>query len=324
MRREDGPAIRDTIIWFAAFVVSGGLGYLSLGDLVGGAVLPRLWRPLRLVDATAAGTNAAIGTAFKTRWMNDVVYQIACFMILREPTVWRWSHTRHHTDTIIVGRDPEIAAPRPPDVVSAAPQHLRAQEPAYIFARLLLHAIGRLTAEEETFIPEMERRKVYRIARIYLAIFAAVIAACLYFRSILPAMYIGLPTLYGGWFMPLLRPDAACRARRGRARPSAELAHRLHEPDLPVPLLEHELPCRAPHVSDGALSRAAQAARGDQGRLPDALSELDRRLSRDHPGPARQLKEPTYFVRRELPPSAQRGPTSRGKGGIRRRSQRDG
>ena len=45
--------------------------------------------------------------------MNDVVYQIACFMILREPTVWRWSHTRHHTDTIIVGRDPEIARAAP-------------------------------------------------------------------------------------------------------------------------------------------------------------------------------------------------------------------
>ena len=53
-------------------------------------------------------------TAFRTKWMNDVVYEIASFMMLREPDVWRWSHTRHHTDTIIVGRDPEIAVPRPP------------------------------------------------------------------------------------------------------------------------------------------------------------------------------------------------------------------
>src|SRR5208282_5650058 len=30
-------------------------------------------------------------TAFKTKWMNDAVYQIACFMILREPEIWRWS-----------------------------------------------------------------------------------------------------------------------------------------------------------------------------------------------------------------------------------------
>jgi len=26
MRRDDGPAIRDTLIWFAAFIVSAGLG----------------------------------------------------------------------------------------------------------------------------------------------------------------------------------------------------------------------------------------------------------------------------------------------------------
>ena len=49
------------------------------------------------------------GTAFKTDWMNNVLYEIASFMVMRESTPWRWSHTRHHSDTIIVGRDPEIA-----------------------------------------------------------------------------------------------------------------------------------------------------------------------------------------------------------------------
>ena len=36
-------------------------------------------------------------------------------MNMKEPTLWRWSHARHHTDTIIVGRDREILAMRPPD-----------------------------------------------------------------------------------------------------------------------------------------------------------------------------------------------------------------
>jgi fatty acid desaturase len=53
------------------------------------------------------------GTAFKTDWMNNALYEIASFMVMRESTVWRWSHNRHHSDTIIVGRDPEIAVPRP-------------------------------------------------------------------------------------------------------------------------------------------------------------------------------------------------------------------
>ena len=38
---------------------------------------------------------------------------------------------------------------------------------------------GRLTAEEATYVPESERPKVYRNARIYLAIYAAVVVACI-------------------------------------------------------------------------------------------------------------------------------------------------
>ena len=37
-------------------------------------------------------------------------------MLMRNPVTWRWSHARHHTDTIIVGRDAEIAVMRPPDL----------------------------------------------------------------------------------------------------------------------------------------------------------------------------------------------------------------
>ncbi len=62
------------------------------------------------------------GTAFKTDWMNNTLYEIASFMVMRESSVWRWSHTRHHSDTIIVGRDPEIAVPRPPDLIGICPE----------------------------------------------------------------------------------------------------------------------------------------------------------------------------------------------------------
>ena len=61
------------------------------------------------------------------------------------------------------------------------------------------HASGRLTAQEATFIPESERRKVYRVARVWLAIYAATLIACIATASILPAMFIGLPRLYGAW-----------------------------------------------------------------------------------------------------------------------------
>ena len=50
MRRKDGPAIRDTLIWFAAFMVSGGLGFYFWGSLGRGSLLHCLWRSLRLLD----------------------------------------------------------------------------------------------------------------------------------------------------------------------------------------------------------------------------------------------------------------------------------
>ena len=48
MRREDGPAIRDTMIWFAALIVTGALRLLFLANLGRGSVLCHLRRALRL------------------------------------------------------------------------------------------------------------------------------------------------------------------------------------------------------------------------------------------------------------------------------------
>ena len=117
------------------------------------------------------------GTAFKTRWMNDVVYQIACFMIMRDPTVWRWSHTRHHTDTIIVGRDPEIAVHAPARICSRMLlQLLRlCRRAGSRSRRWSLHAGGRLHRRREgPSSPRPSGRRSFRIARIWLAIYAGV------------------------------------------------------------------------------------------------------------------------------------------------------
>ena len=64
---------------------------------------------------------------------------------------------------------------------------------------VLRHASGRLTAEEETFIPESERRRVVREARAWVAIYIAVVALAVVLGSFLPLMYVGLPSLYGRW-----------------------------------------------------------------------------------------------------------------------------
>src|SRR5437764_11242881 len=169
MQRSDNPAIRDTIIWFASFFVTGGLAwyfwpswwalpfFIAYGALYGSSTDSR-WH------------ECGHRTAFKTKWMNDAIYYVASFMIMREPEVWRWSHTRHHTDTIIVGRDPEIGVPRPPKLWEIGLSYFGIMQAKVYFRKIFLHATGRLSAEEQTFIPESEWRKVYTTARIHIAI----------------------------------------------------------------------------------------------------------------------------------------------------------
>ncbi len=141
------------------------------------------------------------GTAFKTDWMNNALYEIASFMVMRESTLWRWSHTRHHSDTIIVGRDPEIAVPRPPDVKALIMAFFNLGVYRVYFGKILRHSLGRMSDDEKTFIPESEFPKIYLRARISVAIYLVVIGLAIYTRSLLPLMLVGLPNLFGSWLM---------------------------------------------------------------------------------------------------------------------------
>ena len=200
LERKDGPAIRATILWFGLLFLFGYLGYRFWGTPW--AILPfALYGVLYASSSDARWHECGHGTAFKTDWLNNALYEIASFMVLRESTPWRWSHTRHHSDTIIVGRDPEIAVPRPPDLLAIGMAFFNLKVfPKYIH-NVLLHCAGRLTPEELTYIPAFEHRKVIRAARVYVLIYAAVIGLSLYTGSLLPLMYIGLPNLYGAWLM---------------------------------------------------------------------------------------------------------------------------
>src|ERR1700760_1088991 len=79
MRRSDYPPVRDTIIWFGLLLVFAGLGsalwivwkswwggqlFLAYGVLYGSA-------------AGSRGHEAGHGTAFKARWMDEGLYQVA-------------------------------------------------------------------------------------------------------------------------------------------------------------------------------------------------------------------------------------------------------
>ncbi len=198
MQRSDGPAIRDTVLWLGLMIVFAVAAvmlwsswwcvpFLAAYGVLYGSASDSRWH------------EAGHGTAFKTRWMNTAVYQIACFMIVRNPTTWRWSHTRHHSDTIIVGRDPEIIGMRPPKLGSIALYFFGVLDlPRGLWA-MVRHALGRISPDEASYTPESEHRKVFRDARIWTAIYIVVVTASIVWGSWLPVVLVGLPRMYGAW-----------------------------------------------------------------------------------------------------------------------------
>jgi Na+-transporting NADH:ubiquinone oxidoreductase subunit F len=198
--RRDGPAVRDTIIWFTLIFGSGCLFYLSWGHWY--FIFPYLvYAVLFASTSDSRWHESSHGTAFKTAWMNNVLYEIASFMVFRQSVPWRWSHFRHHSDTIIRGRDPEIAVPRPVNIISVVLKFFGTAAAYAEFKKILKHTFGRIDPAVATYLPHNEYHKVFNRARIYLGIYILVVALAIVYHSILPVMFIGIPTLAGSWLM---------------------------------------------------------------------------------------------------------------------------
>lgn len=316
LERRNGPAIRDTILWFALILGSGYATYV-LWPTWWAALPYAVYAVLYASTSDSRWHESQHGTAFRTDWMNNALYEIASFMVMRESTVWRWSHTRHHSDTIIVGRDPEIAVPRPPD--------LRAQILAFFnlgvypvyFRKILTHATGRMLPEEKTFIPESEFPKIYVRARLYVAIYAGVIALAIATQSILPLLYVGLTNLFGTWLMVIY----------GNTQ-HAGLAENV---------LDHRLNCRTvymnaihrylywnmnyhvehhmfPLVPYHRLPELHAIVKDD---MPEPYPSLLAAWKEIIPNVLRQVKDPAHYVKRQLPAPKPRTGAAGISGGTR-------
>ena len=69
-------------MWYALILAAGVLAFYSLGTLW---AIPAflLYGTLYGGPADSRWHEAGHGTAFKTRWINDLVYQLASFQVMR-------------------------------------------------------------------------------------------------------------------------------------------------------------------------------------------------------------------------------------------------
>ncbi|WP_420637654.1 fatty acid desaturase [Candidatus Poriferisocius sp.] len=198
--RGNARAAVDTAAWLGLLAGFGYLAFISLGT----------WWAIPAFAAYGALYGGAgdsrwhecgHGTAFKAKWLNDVVYYLASFMLLRQPTLWRWSHVRHHTDTIVVGRDAEIIFPRPSSPLSVAQVFLPVLNVPRMVVRTAKHALGRIDDEARSFVPADELGKLRWESWAYIAVLSGATAWSVAAWTIVPLLYVGLPTIYGAWLM---------------------------------------------------------------------------------------------------------------------------
>jgi fatty acid desaturase len=310
MQRSDGPALRDTALWLGLLIGSGALLVATWGTW---------WAvPVFIVYSVLYGSASDArwhemghGTAFRTRWMNDVVYEIASFMQFRNSAAWRYSHARHHTDTIIVGRDPEIGMMRPPQLILMILGILGITTLPQVMAMFWRQAMGRFTPDEQDYLPESVRPRAVLVARVHLAIYAATVLACVLTWSLLPAFLIGLPRVFGVWMLVVYGlPQHA-------GLDEDVLDHRLNSRTVlmswPLRFLymnmnyhvEHHMYPMVPFYN---LPRLHAAIRHD---CPPPLPNLWAAWREIVPALLRQLREPGYFIRKELPPGAGRLPAAK-------------
>ena len=303
MTRRDGPAIRDTVIWLGLLILAGWGGVHFWG---GWACVPFfvVYGVLYGSACDSRWHEAGHGTAFRTGWMNDLVYQIGSFMVARNPVAWRWSHARHHTDTIVVGRDPEIGFMHPTSMLVNALHFVGVIDTWVSLKILARQAMGVMTPEERDYIPATELPKAVLAARVHMAIYLAALALALGLQSVLPLMLIGGPRLYGCWHMYM----TGLIQHGGLAEDVID--HRLNSRTClmnPVSRwiywnmnyhVEHHM---FPMVPYHALPRLHSLIKDD---LPVPCPSIPAAFAEMVPAILRQRREPGYYLRKSLPATA--------------------
>ena len=299
MRRSDVEGFRNFGPWLVLLIASGYGGYLSWGTWW---ALPAFFVYGTLYTSSDAHWHeCSHGTAFRTRWINEFLYHALSFMTLREAYLWRWSHARHHTYTIIVGRDPEIGVPRPVKLIPIIGDFFYFFSGASELKKFILHACGFVTAGARDFVPPGEQGKMIWSSRAYVAIILGVGVWSMAIGSVLPMMYIALPRFYAAWLHQLF----VLTQHSGLAESVHD--HRLNTRTLYLnPLfrflyvnmnyhIEHHM---FPMVPFHALPRLHAEIKNQLPPTYSGLLDVYRELI---PALLRQARDPHYFIHRPLP-----------------------
>jgi len=106
MHRSDKPAVLRLLVWILVLLATSSLIWLSLGSWF---LIPAMFlHGIVLVHHFSLQHECCHYTAFKTRWLNDVVGNVCGLVIMLPNRFFRYEHCDHHTFTQIQGKDTEM------------------------------------------------------------------------------------------------------------------------------------------------------------------------------------------------------------------------
>lgn len=307
MRRSDKPGLINYGLWISLVFASGIWVIMSWGSW---------WVAPALITygifygscADSRWHECSHGTVFKTQWLNNFFYQLSSFMALKNPYLWRWSHTRHHTDTVIVGRDPEIAFPRPPSIFKIILNLLHLQSGFSELKKMLMLSAGYLSDDQRDYLIGSERPKAFMASRIHLIIIMSVVTFSLILESWLPLILVPLPTFYGSWLHHLLAstqhaglaedmPDHRMNSRTVYMNPFFRFVYSNMNYHV-----EHHMFPMVPFYSLPALHDEIKAD------CPDAYPSTWAAFAEMIPAMQKQKTDPGFYIQRPLPEGANPSP----------------
>ncbi|MBN3752758.1 oxidative enzyme [Paraburkholderia sp. Tr-20389] len=301
--RSDARGILHAGGFFALVVATGVLAWFSLGTAW---VIPAfLLYGTVFAFSEAAAHELGHGTVFKTRWLNEAVYWVICFMSWREQVYSRWLHAKHHTYTHLTAapyKDPELAFKhRPHSYIKLVTDFVRVSHGMQFLTATFLHSFGIVTKGAKEVVPEAEYKKMCDNSRVLLACYVAVFVWAVLAHSWLPVMFLFLPRAYGTWLHEL------CALTQHTGLKENVLDHRVSSRTVKVNWvvrflywnmnfhIEHHM---FPSVPFHALPKFHEALASQMPQPYVGLWSAWREILMIF---ARQRRDPEYVVVRELP-----------------------
>lgn len=200
--RKDGPALARIAVHTATIIASGILLWEVRATpwvlplmAVFGALVALLFGPLH---------ECAHGTAFRTRWLNDVVGRICGYIVNRPFLYFRYRHTAHHTFTQHPRLDPDMV--KMPASVS---QYVRDMFGRGFWKMAAAYHwrcfTGRFAADELSFTPSGELSRVKLEFRVVVAGYVVLLVGTYLFDPWAPLVLIVGPRFFGEILLRFLR-----------------------------------------------------------------------------------------------------------------------